>query len=151
MELLDELPLEEDWLPDPVVVALLLVGVFGIELVFPLMTSAVPFESREYVVPEIVIASPGFNVVPGPRTYSVVPSRTVAENVFPSIVRAGAAVMPGRPRVEVTPLTTITDPDAEAGIEIVVPDTVMTPPGVRVWPGPTTKAVVPPTTEAVTN
>lgn len=131
VELLDDDSLE-DWLPDPVVLAVLLAGVFGMELVFPLIMSAVPLESSEYVVPEIVIASPGFSVVPGARTYSVVPSRRVGEYVLPSIVRAGAEVTPGRPRVEVTPLTTMTDPDAEAGIEIVVPDIVMMPPGVRV-------------------
>lgn len=62
-----------------VVLALLLAGAFDIELVLPLIMSAVPFGSREYVVPEIVTASPGFSVVPPPKLYSVVPSRIVAE------------------------------------------------------------------------
>ena len=75
-----------------VVVALLLAGVLAMVLVFPLTTSAVPFLSSEYVVPDTVIASPGFRVVPGETTYSVVPSRTVAETVLPPMVSAGAAV-----------------------------------------------------------
>jgi hypothetical protein len=44
---------------------------------------------------------------------------------------------------------TTTDPDADDGIEKVVPDTVMTPPGVKVCPGPSTNTLVPPRTVAV--
>jgi hypothetical protein len=48
--------LELDFFEEPVVLAVLLAGVVGIELVFPLMTSAVPDGSRENVVPDTVTA-----------------------------------------------------------------------------------------------
>lgn len=131
------------------VLALLLTGVLGNELVLPLMISVVPFGSRLNVVPETTMDWPGFNVVPGPSTYSVVPSRTVPEYVFPSIVRSGPGVMgPDRLIVDVTPLITTTEPEAVAGMEMVVPERTMTPPGVRVWPGPSKNSVVPPATVA---
>ena len=114
LELLDVL-----WLLDEeaVVLALLLAGVLGIVLVLPLITRAVPLGSREYVVPDTITESPGFKVVPWPSTNSVVPSRTVAEYVFPSMVSAAAAVMGPWPRVLVSPLMTTTEPDADAGSE----------------------------------
>lgn len=118
------------------VLALLLAGMRGILLVWPFMTSAVPWESSEYVVPETVTAEPGFRVTPCASANSVVPSRTLAAYVLPFIVSCAAArVMGICGMVDVTPLMTMTDPDAEAGMLNVVPDTVRTPPGVRVWPG----------------
>lgn len=132
-----------------VVLALLLAGILGIVLVLPLITSAVPAPSNENVVPDIVTTSPGRNVTPGPNTYSIVPSLTLAVYVFPSIVSAAAAVMGPFANVDVTPLITMTKPEAEAGILNVVPEMVRTPPGVRVCPGPKMNAVVPSLTFAV--
>lgn len=123
-----------------VVLALLLAGRTGMLLVAPLTMSAVPCGSRLYVVPLIVIAWPGRSVIPGARTNSVVPSRVVAVYVLPLMVSSGAAVRGLLPKVEVTPLMTMT---LFAGMLYVVPETVTTPPGVRVWPGPKIKAVVP--------
>ncbi|KAF2689476.1 hypothetical protein K458DRAFT_413754 [Lentithecium fluviatile CBS 122367] len=102
---------------DLVVDALLLAGVFGMVLVFPSIMSAVPLGSREYVVPDTTMDSPGFSVWPSPITNSVVPSRTVAEYVLPLIVRAAAAVMGPWPKVDVWPLITTTEPDADTGSE----------------------------------
>jgi hypothetical protein len=114
-----------------VVLALLLAGVRGMVLVCPLITSAVPCLSSEYVVPEIVTDSPGLSVVPGASTYSVVPSRTFGVYVLPLMVKAAAVTGP-LPIVDVTPLMTTTEPDADAGMLNVVPEMVRTPPGVRV-------------------
>lgn len=61
LELLDVLLMLDE---EAVVLALLLAGVLGTVLVLPLMTSAVPFGSREYVVPDTTTESPGFRVVP---------------------------------------------------------------------------------------
>jgi hypothetical protein len=149
-----ELPLEpllvEFRAPDPVVLALTVAG--PIVLVWPLIIMKLADGPSEYVVPEIVTAGPpGVNVVPGPMTTSVVPSTTVAEYVWPFRVRIAATVTgPGLLSVEVTPLTTTTEPEPLAGRLYTVPLTVSTPPGVRVVPGPTTNSVVPPTTVAAT-
>jgi hypothetical protein len=117
---------------DAVVLAVLLAGVRGIVLVLPSTTRAVPLGSSEYVVPETTTDAPALSVVPCPSTNSVVPSRTVAEYVLPSMVRAAAAVMGPWPSVEVSPLMTTTEPDADAGREYVVPEIVRAPPGVNV-------------------
>ena len=147
--LLLSLSVELDLLAKSVILTVLLAGVFDIVLVLPLTTSAVPDGSRKKVVPEIVTASPGLRVVPGPREYWVVPSTTEAENVFPFIVSAGAAVIgPFFPSVEVTPLTTTTEPEPVEGIESVVPEITRLPPGVSVCPGAITNSVVPPITVA---
>jgi hypothetical protein len=71
--------------------------------------------------------------------------------VMPSIVSAGPSVMIAVPEksVEVTPLMTMTELEALAGMEYVVPETVSMPPGVSVWPGARTYAVVPLTAVAV--
>jgi len=128
-----------------VVLADVLAGVDPIVLVLEPTISAVPDESRLIFVPETVITPPGVRVVPGPRTYSVIPLETVAEKVWPFSVRAGG---PPMPKTEVCPFTTTT-PEAEAGSEKVVPETITCPPGVRVVPGPRTNAVDPPDTLAV--
>jgi hypothetical protein len=130
-----------------VVLALLLAGELEIVLVLPLTTNAVPPGTREYVVPSITISPLGCRVEAELSTYSTVPERVVAVMVFPSTMIAGAEVTGPSPfvgdSVDVTPLIITTEPDAESGKEKVVPETVMTPPGVRVWSGPKTKAVVP--------
>lgn len=102
----------------------------------------------EYVVPDTVIAEPGARVCSGAIANAVVPSLIVALTTFcspPPTVRAGADLA----RVDVAPLTTSTEPDAGAGIEYVVPETVKALPGTSVCPAPTTKAVVPSFTEAL--
>ena len=144
-----ELLLVEFRAPDPVVLALTVAG--PIVLVWPLTIMKLADGPSEYVVPEIVTAGPpGVSVVPGPMTTSVVPSTTVAEYVWPFRVRIAAAVTGPGLSVEVTPLTTMTEPEALAGRLYTVPLTVSTPPGVRVVPGPTMNSVVPPTTVAAT-
>lgn len=92
------------------------------------------------MVPETVIAVPGAKVCPGATAKAVVPSFIVALIVScPLIVRAGV----GLGRVEEVPSTTMIEPDAAGGMEKVVPETVTAVPGASVWPGATTKAVVP--------
>jgi hypothetical protein len=79
-------------------------------------------------VPLIVIAAPGFRVCP-PMTY-VVPDRAV--KVFDPMVSRGAFVMTGWNacvRELVCPFMTTSE--ALGARDIVVPETVMTPPGVR--------------------
>ena len=115
-------------------------GIFGIVLVTFPNTKAVPLESKLMRVPLTVTTPPGVRVVPAAMTYMVCPLDMTGVYVCPLIVSVGVAAMATVPRVDVFPLMT-TMPLVEAGKLKVVPDTVMIPPAVNVWPGPKTKAV----------
>lgn len=99
------------------------------------------------MVPETVTLPPGVSVWPVAMTKAVVPPFTDAETGKP----LGRVVVMGddADRVDETPLTTTMEPDAVAGIEYVVPETVTALPGARVWPGAIEKAVVPSFTSAL--
>jgi hypothetical protein len=132
------------------VLALVDLGPSLILLVLVPKSKELPSLASVTLVPSLsVITPPGVNVVPDPRSYTVWPLEIVAEYVWPSIVRAGAAVMLGFdwPSVENCPLTMIPDPDF--GKENVVPDTTIEPPAVSVCPGPRTNVVMPSETLAV--
>lgn len=85
----------------------------------------------------IVTGDPALSVCPD-ITYAVLEPLT-GVYVVPPMVRAGAEVITvccpavaAAGRVDVTPFTITAEPLGAR--EIVVPETVITPPGVRVWP-----------------
>lgn len=97
----------------------------------PLMISAVADGESEMVVPDTVITPPGVRVCP-PIT-NVVPPPGRAVYVAVPIVKSGGFVMGAVGiSVVVTPFTTTAV--APGDREIVVPATVITPPGVRAEP-----------------
>ena len=95
--------------------------------VTPFTTMKSSDEAKETVVPETVMAEPGRSVEP-PMTYSPIVC-TVGANVDPAMISAEDGC-----RVDVAPLTTTIVDELPDPSETVVPDTVITPPGVRVWP-----------------
>jgi hypothetical protein len=115
------------------------------------ITTPVPVAGREYVVPEITREPPGVRVVPGATAKTVCPDCREPVTATPLMVRTeGGDVIWGfgvPPRVEVCPFITTAEP--VAGRLKVVPEITAVPPGVRVWPGPRTKAVLEPETLAV--
>lgn len=115
----------------------------------PLITRTEPeaVAGIENVVPETVTAFPGATVCPGATTNAVVPL-TMEALILLCVSREMTGV--GPENVEIAPFTTKTEPDADEGMENVVPETVTAVPGASVCPGATTKAVVPPTMEAPT-
>lgn len=77
-----------------VVFALADLGVVLILLVLVPMIKKPPSLARVALVPSPrVIIPPGVSVVPNPRSYTVLPLDRVAGYMWPSIVKAGAAVM----------------------------------------------------------
>lgn len=112
-------------------------------------TTPVAVEGRENVVPETTTCPPGVRVVPGAMTNCVEPPETDAVMGWPFIVSTAGAVMEGfeDPRMDVWPLTMMLEP--VGGRLNVVPEITAVPPGVKVAPGPSTKAVDEPETIAV--
>jgi hypothetical protein len=117
--------------------------------VFPLMMIAEPVAGKVKVVPDTTTDPPCVRVVPGATTKEVFEPDTPAVIVCPLTVNTGSGVIAGLedPKDEVCPFTMTAEPDT--GKLNVVPDTVTTPPGVRVWLGENTKAVDEPAILAV--
>lgn len=103
---------------------------FGIVEVAPLITRSEAPDAKDNVVPPgSVTVPPAVSVWPLIR-YD---EPELAVYVVPAMVKTGASVwLPLEPNVCVTPL--MTTPEPLLASEIVVPDTVMTPPGVRILP-----------------